>query len=57
MIVTYKQNLVNNDMEIKKLVEPGDVLNIQFKINLDRDLEYVVHDKQMALDMMFQINS
>ena len=38
-IVTHNQDLVNHDIKIYKLFEPGAVFNVQFKINLDRDLE------------------
>jgi len=48
--------LIDSDVIIKKL-QPGDILDLQFKLSNNREAEFVTYDKQLALDMMFVLYS
>ena len=55
--MTYGHNAVDYDNEILLNFNPGDSLFIQLKVNFNRDIEFLVYDKTMALDMLFHYNS
>ena len=56
-LVTHNNILVDYDVLISQKFKIGDRLFIQLKINFDRDIEFLVYDKTMALDMLFHLNS
>lgn len=44
-MITHKGVLLKNKDLIKGKIEPGDIIDAQIKINHNRSLEYVTHDK------------
>ena len=56
-MITYKGKLLNNKYLINGICEPGDILDAQIKINHNRSLDYVTHDKQNVLDLMYSVYS
>ena len=56
-IVTHKHIPLDYNVVISQNFKTGERLFIQFKINFNRDIEYLVYDKTMALDMLFHSNS
>lgn len=56
-LVTYNHIPLDLDVVISQNFKTGEKLLIQFKINFNRDIEYLVYDKTMALDMLFHLNS
>ena len=56
-MLLFKQINCNDDEVILNKMQPGDVIDLQFKTSLNREADFVSHDKQMALDMMFVIFS
>jgi hypothetical protein len=48
---------VNDTEKVEKRLKPGDILDLQFKLASSLPAEYVTHDKQRSLDMMFALYS
>lgn len=57
MLVTYDHIAVDYEDEILINFNPGDKFFIQLKANFNRDIEFLVYDKTMALDMLYHYNS
>ena len=56
-LVTHNHILVDYDVIISQKFKIGDRLFIQLKINFDKNIEFLVYDKTMALDMLFNLVS
>ena len=54
-LVTHNHILVDYDVIISQKFKIGDRLFIQLKINFDKNIEFLVYDKTMALDMLFHL--
>ena len=48
---------MNDTEKVEKRIQPGDILDLQFKLASSLPAEYVTHDKQRSLDMMFALYS
>lgn len=55
ILVTHKGKLLKDTDLIKGKIEAGDIIDVQIKINPSRSLEYVTHDKQNVLDLMYTV--
>ena len=56
-MLLFKQMNLNSNESVCKKLQPGDTIDLQYKLSLNRDQEFVIYDKQMALDMMFVVYS
>jgi sulfur carrier protein ThiS len=55
VVVTYRGRLLKDSDRIQGVIEYGDILDVQIKVNFNRSLEYVSHDKQNILDLIFSV--
>jgi hypothetical protein len=56
-LITHNHIVVDYDVVIYQNFKIGDKFLIELKVNFNRDTEFLVYDKTLALDMLFHFNS
>ena len=57
ILLLFKRKNLSDDLLISKNQQPGDLLELQYKLSLNKEKEFVVKDKQLALDLKFVLQS
>lgn len=57
VMLLFKGVALSDNEIIDKRIQPGDILDLQFKLASSLPPEYVTRDKQRALDLIFVLYS